>query len=297
MAELKPPIILIGNVRSGTSMTAFCFDQFKDIVIWREPRTVWTMGNAEMGHDRFTEAQATPAVVERIRDAFLKYQEENDGRRVMEKTPSNCLRVPFVQRVFPEAKFIHLVRDGRDNVSSCLQRWSMPINQNRLKRRLKETPVWEWPAYLPRFLHDRLIGPLRGTRRVKSWGVVYPGMYEDLKARELVEVIAIQWVRCIETAQQDLANVDRTRWIECRYEDFVADPQRQFSRFCAHVGLAPTDQVREYLATTIRQDAVQAWRQRLTPEQLALITPILEPTMTRLGYRLDESAAGSGEVA
>lgn len=274
-------------------MTAFSFAEHEDIVIWREPRTVWTMGNAEIGHDRFTEAQATPKVIKRIRAAFLRYQEANGGRRIMEKTPSNCLRVPFIRKVFPEAKFIHLVRDGRDNVSSCLGRWTMPINQSRLMRRLWETPVWEWPKYLPRFLNDRFGRYLRGTPVVKSWGVVYPGMYDDLKKMKLEEVVATQWVRCVETAEEDFSAIEADRWIQCRYEDFVLSPVEHFERFCAHTGLTMTDHLREYLKTTINQDAVEAWRTRLTAEQLMLIRPILEPTMQRLGYRLDDSRAKS----
>ncbi len=295
MSDLKPPIILVGNVRSGTTMTALCFDELEEIAIWREPRTVWTMGNAEQGHDRFTADLATPKVVQRIRRTFSKHQAAHGGRRVMEKTPSNCLRVPFITKVFPEARFIHLVRDGRDNVSSCLRWWTMPINRRRLWRRLKETPVWEWPLFLPRFLHDRVGRSLGLTKTVRSWGVVYPGLYDDLKSMKLEEVVATQWVRCVEIAKADFAHVDPEKWIECRYEDLVARPVEHFERFCAHTGLKMTDRLREYLLTTINQDAVEAWRTRLTAEQLAMITPILEPTMTRLGYRLDDSAPQTGK--
>lgn len=291
MTALKPPIILIGNVRSGTTMTALCFDQLDEIVIWREPRTVWTMGNAEMGHDRFTAQHATPKVIKRIRAAFLEYQNANGQRRIMEKTPSNCLRVPFIRAVFPEAKLIHIVRDGRDNVSSCLERWSMPINRTRLIRRLKETPVWEWPKYLPRFFHDRIGRYFGASPTVKSWGVVYPGMYDDLKDRELIEVIAMQWVKCVEMAQQDLANVDRSIWIECRYEDVVADPVNHFTQFCEHVDLPMTDRLEKYLREEINQNAVHAWKQRLDESQVRRIEPILEPTMRRLGYEIQAGAS------
>jgi hypothetical protein len=33
---------------------------------------------------------------------------------IVEKSPRNALRVPFLRAVFPEAKFIHVLRDGRD---------------------------------------------------------------------------------------------------------------------------------------------------------------------------------------
>lgn len=291
MSQIKDPIILVGNVRSGTTMTSLVFGQFDDIVIWDEPRTVWTMGNAEIGHDRFTDDLATPKVIDRIRKALLRHQQRHGDRRVMEKTPSNCLRVPFITRVFPEARFLHVVRDGRDNVSSCLRWWTMPINRRRMLRRLRETPVLEWPMFLPRFLHDRLGHTLGLVKTVQSWGVVYPGMYEDLKRMRLEEVVATQWVQCVETAQADFKHVDPELWIEYRYEDFVASPVEHVERFAAHTGLQITPRVIEYIRKTIHHDGMQVWRKRLTAEQVALITPILRPTMERLGYRLDEPAS------
>ncbi|HEY5301034.1 MAG TPA: sulfotransferase, partial [Acetobacteraceae bacterium] len=44
------------------------------------------------------------------------------GRPVwLEKTPANVLRFGFVRRSFPQAKLVHVIRDGRDVVSSL--RW------------------------------------------------------------------------------------------------------------------------------------------------------------------------------
>ncbi|MFG0329528.1 MAG: sulfotransferase family protein [Phycisphaerales bacterium] len=287
MAQLKPPIILVGNYRSGTTMTALCFDQLDEIAIWREPRTIWTLGNAGRPHDRFTEELATPRVIKRIRNAFRDYQQANGGRRVMEKTPSNTLRVPFIRKVFPEARFIHLIRDGRDNISSASKRWSEPINRRRLKRRLLETPVWEWPKYLPRFLHDHVGMRLGLTKHVQSWGVVYPGMAEDKQRLDLIEVVAKQWVAAVETAWSDFRTLEDSLYVECHYEDFVEEPHQWFERFLELTELEMTDDLVDYLSTEIRRDAIGVWRERLDSEQIALVEPIIRPTMERVGYSMD----------
>ena len=41
--------------------------------------------------------------------------------RVMDKTPPNTYRVSYLKKAFPDAKIIHLVRDGRDTVNSLLK--------------------------------------------------------------------------------------------------------------------------------------------------------------------------------
>jgi len=60
---------------------------------------------------------ARPKVVKNIRQAFEKY-ERTHGGVVVEKTPSNVLRIPFINEVFPEARYIHIYRNGYDSVSS-----------------------------------------------------------------------------------------------------------------------------------------------------------------------------------
>ena len=109
--ELKPPILLIGNVRSGTSMMARLFDAHPEVTGWPEPRTVWTYADPARPHDRFDADDATPRVRRWIRRRFLAYQRRHGGLRVMEKTPSNVLRIPYVHAIFPESKLLYLIRE------------------------------------------------------------------------------------------------------------------------------------------------------------------------------------------
>ena len=49
--------------------------------------------------------------------------------RVAEKTPNNVFYFSHLHRIFPDSTFIHMVRDGRDVVSSLLTMNSLPTDK------------------------------------------------------------------------------------------------------------------------------------------------------------------------
>ena len=48
--------------------------------------------------------------------------ELDGGLRFAEKTPTNAFLVPFLDRAFPDAQFMHIIRDGRDAAASHLHK-------------------------------------------------------------------------------------------------------------------------------------------------------------------------------
>jgi len=57
--ELRPPIILIGNHRSGTTLTQELFGLHPDVVTWYEPRTLWRYPDPGRPDDESDERDAT----------------------------------------------------------------------------------------------------------------------------------------------------------------------------------------------------------------------------------------------
>ena len=95
--------------------------------------------------------------------------------RLLEKTPENCLRLPFLQALFPDARVLFLTRDGRANVHSLLEGWRHPVLFPGYR-----TPI---PVTSP--------GQTRGR-----WAFTLIPGWRDLVDRPLVEICARQWAAC-----------------------------------------------------------------------------------------------------
>ena len=284
---LKPPIFLLGNVRSGTSMMHDLFDQHPEVTSWYEPRTVWTYAAPARAHDIFDASDATPRVRKYIRKRFLQRQREHGDLRVMEKTPSNLLRIPYVRAIFPESKYLYMVREPLAYLSSSELKWRTPISVARAVHRMKETPKTHLPYYLARFARDHFRRKVLKRRHVSVWGVRYPGIMDDVKALTAEEVIAKQWVACSQQARKDLAELGDDVVIRMRYEDFVADPVNQFERILNHFDLQMTDALATHLRSTVDPGRQQKWK-RLDPEVVARCLPILEDEMATHGYTVPD---------
>jgi hypothetical protein len=77
----------------------------------------------EANDDVRTDPDATETVKQHIRKAFDHYAHHLSADSVVDKSPRNCFKIPFLLAVFPEAQFIHVIRDGRDAVLSIHKLW------------------------------------------------------------------------------------------------------------------------------------------------------------------------------
>ena len=289
-SELKPPIILFGNTRSGTSIVQKVMSTHPDIVGWYEPSELWLYADPGRPHDEFDESDATDKVKRYIRKQFLKYQQRNGNCVVLEKTPKNILKIPYVHATFPEATYLFIVRNPLSFVSSVELKWQRPIGRGRIIRRLKSTPVTQLHHYLKRFLNQQWNNRILRRKYLSIWGPRYKGIQEDLKTRDLLTVIARQWAICSKKAEEDLALFDNGQVLRLRYEDFVEDPIYHLERICSHCGFEMTNHIVSAANELVKSDRQLKW-QRFNPRDLARILPEISDEMERHGYEIPEDIA------
>ena len=120
------PVFIVCPPRSGSTLLFETLAQSPDLYTIGDEshqliEAVPTLAPAARGFasNRLEAADATPAVVTQLRESFFAALRDRAERRptapmqvrMLEKTPKNALRVPFLARVFPEARFIYLHRD------------------------------------------------------------------------------------------------------------------------------------------------------------------------------------------
>jgi hypothetical protein len=109
---------------------------------------------------------------------------------------------------------------------------------------------------------------------------------------------AREWRRSNEEAENVLAGLDRSRWIEVRYEQVCADPKAALRRLCEFLEINPERIVDNFRAveqhvvgngmrldktSEIRLD--ERWRTHLTPEQLQEFDRVAGDLNRKYGYQ------------
>ena len=190
--------------------------------------------------------------------------------RLLEKTPENCLRLPFLLELFPDAQVIYLIRDGRPNVHSLMEGWRQPH---------------AFPGYL---VPDRISIP--GDTRGRWAFTLIPG-WRELISRPLEEVCAWQWVRCNEAVllhlEQTCGNVP---YLVLRYEKIINNPDLEFHKVADFLRLDYMQNFGSYASglpkiNVVSEPDPDKWRKK-NGAAIERILPIIQPMMARLGYEM-----------
>jgi hypothetical protein len=224
--RLERPIFIVAAPRSGSTLL------FETLAVSPQLCSVggeahWLVeGNPELrpgapgvDSNRLEARQVTESVAEaidralwpRLVDAQRQPIRADAGQRLrwLEKTPKNALRIPFFERLFPDALFVYLWRDPRENVSSIMEAWL----------------AGHWVTYPALEGWD---GP---------WSMLLPPGWQKLRGRPLEEVAAYQWQQANSIILADLAQRPRDRWGVVSYAEFLNDPASVVQGICGFAGL------------------------------------------------------------
>lgn len=280
------PIIIIGAARSGTNMLRDVLTDLSGVATWPcdEIPFVWRYGNASHSDDEFSPELARPAVRRYIRAAFGSIARRMGGTVVVEKTCANSLRVRFVDRVLPEAKYLYIVRDGRDAAASAMKRWVARLDLPYMLRKARFVPVSDLPYYGFKFVLNRLKKLLSKDGRMASWGPRFKGMQQAVAEMSLAEVCAIQWTRSMELSEAAFQSIPPERQHRIQYEAFVANPLAGLEGICDFIGLEVDRGSLEVAVADVRSDSVGKGRKNMAPEDLRAVESIQCRVLKNHGY-------------
>jgi len=209
-------------------------------------------GFAEPGRDLLA-SDVTPRVRRQMHAAFEPMLTARRDRLLIKLT--GWSRIGFLNEVFPDARFVHIVRDGRAVASSLLH-----VN------------AWQWRGWYGPY--SWRYGPLSAEDHA-AW---------ERSGRSFVALAGLQWkihTRAIEAARRGL---DASRFLEVKYERFCEAPLETCRRVLEFTGLRHSPGFEREVATTRITDMTHRWRRDLSPEQQALLTGLLREDLLRYGY-------------
>jgi hypothetical protein len=286
------PIFVLSAPRSGSSFLYEILSQFPEIRGWHaEMDAVWWQHfpyarlaepSDHVGADEYTAARGR--TLRRLFYRFGLWGHEERGQtvgvreklglapvRYLDKTLANCFHAEFLDRLFPDALFVLIVRDARATVSSMMEGWRDP---ERFRNR--ELQPWVDAA----------------ATTLGHWAYAVPPGWRAVVHQPLAEVCAWSWRRHVETAREFLGGLPEARRRVVRYEDLVERPEetvRELGDFC---GLPWSSRVSDFLGrnapsrTTVTAPEREKWR-RLHGEEVGKVLPLVGPTMAALGYTLE----------
>lgn len=163
--KVEKPIFIVGTGRSGTTILGVLLSMHRDVGFLNEPKALWhsiyphedLIGSYSRGPATYhlTSEDASPDVIKAAHKLYGAYLTAVCSKRVVDKYPELIFRIPFVKKIFPDAKFVFLVRNGWDTCYS-IKKWSKRLGV----RQEDETHDW-WGVNNRKWdlLVDQIISP------------------------------------------------------------------------------------------------------------------------------------------
>jgi Sulfotransferase family len=275
-----PPLLILGVRRSGTTLLRVMLDRHSELAIPDESYFVPQLAARHRGRidvDSFVDdlrrlktlrewdipveevrsrLRLGMTVGEAIAAVYETYAARRGKSRWGDKTPMYMQHLQLLERLFPEALLVHLIRDGRDGALSFI---AMPEGV--------VTRTWAHPRSVADF--------------------------------------ACQWRSEVGAARRLGARAGG-RYLEVRYEQLVAEPERELTRICDFAGLRFEPAMLAYAGhvdisgkphqrslTRPPTPGLRDWRTEMSPADAAAFTAVAGDRLRELGY----DAAGGSRLA
>ena len=187
--------------------------------------------------------------------------------RLVEKTPKNCFRISFINKLFDDCKFIFLKREGRSNINSLIEGW-------RAKGKYVRS------TDLPISLN------IEGYAG-KDWNFVMPPGWENYVNKPLEEVCAFQWINSNKSAIEGLKEIEEKRKLSISYEELTEDSYSTVKKICDFIGIPFSRDLRKISSNPPKVNYVSKPKRDKWKKNAHLIEniyPQIESTMKELGY-------------
>jgi hypothetical protein len=298
-------VFIVGSPRSGTTILGDILDRHNRIAQWYEPYFVWDHYFRHHLHDQRSEQDATTRVVKQVRRDFTRYLRRSGADLLVDKSPRNSLKIPFIRKIFPEARFIHILRDGRDVTLSIHKEWLRrmaivkdPSRRRHFNYRKAHAVLRSWLARQP-FLSDKIrafwfethghiIDKSKHLNRIRwngavGWGPRFKGWEHIYNERAILEFNAHQWLKCVEAIHHSWNSIPPEKRLEIRYEDMVDGGDDAIPGIIDFLGFKTTTGFLSSLPS-LKKGNYNKWQREFSIGQIETIESIFGKMLKKLHY-------------
>ena len=152
-----PYLYSYGDLRQPGNLLALAEDMLSTPTVGKWP--------VKLGPEQLVDAAPEPSFAGLYAALHARYAEAGGKRRWGEKTPRNSFWIDEIRALFPDAQFIHIVRDGRDQAID-----------------ISDSVLWPYSVYSGASLWQRYVKAVRDSATRLPTGTFLEIRYEDLCA-------------------------------------------------------------------------------------------------------------------
>lgn len=259
--KIEKPVFLVGCMRSGTTLLAELLGRHPNVIHCPfELRGVWSKkGKIPMASPKtldrkcphLTEADIKPGQLKRLTRAFLDEMKKNKGNKnikdaiFLNKNPHLGNKLPFVNALFPDARFIWIYRD-------------MPSVAASLKKILNKNVIHYWPKK-------------KNPESVRCWECFINGIPADVNRNRCfpggdVKFLAEYWYETNRAILEFAESISPDRFCFIKEEDLIKNPEKVLTECQTFLGL-PINLPKALIAK-IDRNRNELWSKRLSKSEL-----------------------------
>jgi hypothetical protein len=282
------PIIILGAARSGTHLIATSIQKNIDCIYLNEINDLWKKQFLFMNSDEILPEEITNAKVIKTRNEFNNLiKDKKKSKYLLEKTASNCLRIELVCKVFPNAKFIHIKRDGKAVSVSVRKKYLGNINKiSSIKKDSRSTFKERFSAIIKEFKHKsqnsisllmvisnsiryfKMSLVILGIKKQNFWGPRFIGYKKIMKEVTLLELATVQWKYCENKINNFLKKQNKSNYMILNYEELIANPKEALKKVLSFIG---ENRNSIDISHEIRRSGLLRWDEMLNEDEIQLL--------------------------
>jgi len=291
---------IIGSPRSGTTILGNLLNCHRQITEWYEPYYLWEKYFSVEKNDIWRKEDFSEKTARTIAREYSLYLHKSNKDIVIDKSPTHAFNIQIIHKIFPDAKWIHILRDGRDAVLSIKKEWEtrkrlftnrdtrkfLLTGQTMLKRqpfwRYRFMAVWHEIVSNPNILLLRRLNKARWKGQI-GWGPRFKGWENYLETHSSLEFNAMQWLRSVEAVKQNWEVIPSSNRIEIRYENLLQFPEETIRKI---LELLETDFYKDlfHQIPVLKKNNFNKWKTGFSKAQTGQIKPILGPLIQEMDY-------------